>query len=62
MKLSLDVADMCCWVLRTLIFNVADVEFQYYGHVILGLCGGGWGGELLMLDVACTTSRNMVAT
>jgi hypothetical protein len=26
--LSLDVADMCCWVLRTLNFNVADVEFQ----------------------------------
>jgi hypothetical protein len=34
--LSIDVTDMCCWVLQTLNFNVADVEFRCCKHVILG--------------------------
>jgi hypothetical protein len=35
--LSVDVADMCCWVLQILFFNVADVAFQCCGHVVLGV-------------------------
>jgi hypothetical protein len=34
--LSLDVADTCCCMLQTLNFNVADVEFRYCRHVMLG--------------------------
>jgi hypothetical protein len=45
-------------VLQTLNFNVRDVEFRCYIHMMLVLCGGG----LLMLDVACNTGYNMVAT
>jgi hypothetical protein len=37
-----------------------DVGFQCYIHMML--CRGGGGGELLMLDVARNTGRNMVAT
>jgi hypothetical protein len=64
--LSLDAADMCCWVLRTLIFNVADVEFQCYRHVILGFVWSRTGRRAP--DVGCCTqhesqhSHNMVAT
>jgi hypothetical protein len=32
--LSLDVADTCGWVLQTLNFNVADVEFRCCKHVM----------------------------
>jgi hypothetical protein len=48
-----------CWVLQTLNFNVTDVEFRCYKHMMLVLYRGG---GLLMLDVARNTSRNMVAT
>jgi hypothetical protein len=50
--LSLDVADRSCWVLQTLSFNVADVEFQCYRHVMFG-CRGGEGA----LDVGCCTQH-----
>jgi hypothetical protein len=50
--LSLDVADRYCWVLQTLSFNVADVEFQCYRHVMFEE-----EGERLMLDVARNMSR-----
>jgi hypothetical protein len=59
--LSLDVADMWCWVLQILNFNVADVEFWCCRHVMLGFVSRKTGGELLMLDVARNTGRNMVA-
>jgi hypothetical protein len=59
--LSLDVADMCCWVLQTLIFNVADVEFRCCRHVVLGVVLRRGKGKLLMLDVARYTGRNMAA-
>jgi hypothetical protein len=39
--MCLDVADMCCWVLQILNFNVADVEFQCCRYVMLGSCRGG---------------------
>jgi hypothetical protein len=56
--LSLDVADTCCWVLQTLIFNVADVDFRCCRHVMLGFVSRKTGGELLMLDdVRCYTQR-----
>jgi hypothetical protein len=44
-----------CWVLQTLNFNVTDVEFQCYRHMMLVLYRGGGGGGLLMLDVARNT-------
>jgi hypothetical protein len=59
--LSLDVADMCCWVLQTLIFNVADVEFRCCRHVVLGVVLRRGEGKLLILDVARNTGRNMAA-
>jgi hypothetical protein len=39
--LSLDVADRCCWVLQTLSFNVADVEFQCCRYAMLGVVSKG---------------------
>jgi hypothetical protein len=48
-------------VLQTLNFNVVGVDFRCCGLVMLGLCRGGGGRGLLMLDVARNTSRNMVA-
>jgi hypothetical protein len=51
----------CCWALQTLNFNVADVEFRCCRLVMLGLCRGGGGRGLLMLDVARNTSRSVVA-
>jgi hypothetical protein len=67
--LSLDVADMCCWVLQTLNFNVASVEFRCCRHMMLCFVSRRMGGGLLMFDVARNTvatwsqySRNMVAT
>jgi hypothetical protein len=59
--LSLDVADMCCWVLHTLIFNVADIEFRCCRHVVLGVVLRRGEGKLLMLDVARNTGRNIAA-
>jgi hypothetical protein len=50
--LSLDVADMCCWVLQTLFFNVLDVAFQCCRHVVLGVVLSRREKRLLMLDVA----------
>jgi hypothetical protein len=47
---SFDVADACCWVLQTLNFNVADVEFHCCRHVMFG-CRGGGGAP----DVGCCT-------
>jgi hypothetical protein len=35
--LSLDVADMCYWVLQTLILDVADAESRCCRHVVLGV-------------------------
>jgi hypothetical protein len=60
--LSLDDADTWCWVLQILNFNVADVEFRCYRLVMFGFVSKRRGGELLMLDVAHNTNRNMVAT
>jgi hypothetical protein len=57
--LSLDVADMCCWVLQTLFFNVADAAFRCRRHVVLGVVLRKREKRLLMLDVACNTGRNM---
>jgi hypothetical protein len=59
--LSLDVADMCCWVLQTLFLNAADVAFQCCRHVVLGVALRRREKRLLKLDVACNTSCNMVA-
>jgi hypothetical protein len=56
--LSLDVADMCCWVLQTLFFNVADVAFRCCRHVVLGVVSKRKGKRLVMLDVARNTGRN----
>jgi hypothetical protein len=56
--LSLDVADMCCWVLHTLIFNVADIEFRCCRHVVLGVVLRRGEGKLLMLQ----HGWNIVAT
>jgi hypothetical protein len=52
---------LCCWVLQTLIFNVADVKFRCCRLVMLGLYRGGGVRGLLMLDIAHNTGRNMVA-
>jgi hypothetical protein len=49
---SFDVADACCWVLQTLNFNVADVEFHCCRHVMFG-CRGGGGAP----DVGCCTQH-----
>jgi hypothetical protein len=64
--LSLNVPDTCYWVLQTLNFNAADVEFQCCRLVILSFVSKRTEGGLLMLDVACNTvatwsqySRNM---
>jgi hypothetical protein len=59
--LSLDVGDRCYWLLQTLNFNVADVEFQCCRHVMLGFVSRRTGRELLMLDVARNMGLNMVA-
>jgi hypothetical protein len=56
--LNLDVADTCYWVLQTLNFNVADVEFRCCRHVMLEFVSRV---ELIMLDVARITGCNMVA-
>jgi hypothetical protein len=64
--LSLDVADMCCWVLQTLFFNVADVAFRYLQTCGVGCCVEEKGEEAP--DVGCCTQhgsqhdRNIVAT
>jgi hypothetical protein len=47
-----DVAYACCWVLQTLNFNVADIEFRCCRHVMFG-CRGGGGAP----DVARNMSR-----
>jgi hypothetical protein len=47
---SFDVADACYWVLQTLKFNVADVEFRCCIHVRRRR-------KLLMLAVARNMSR-----
>jgi hypothetical protein len=47
---SLDVVDTHCWVLQTLNFNVADVEFRCCRHVMLSLCRGGGRAR----DAGCT--------
>jgi hypothetical protein len=60
-RLSLDVADMYYWVLQTLFFNVADVAFRCYRHVVLGVVLRRREKKLLMLDVARNTGRNMTA-
>jgi hypothetical protein len=56
----------CCWVLQTLKFNVADVEFGCHRHVVLGVVLRRREKRLLMLDVARNTGsqhgRNIVAT
>jgi hypothetical protein len=57
--LSLDAADMCCWVLQTLFFNVADAAFRCCRHVVLGVVLRKREKRLLMLDVARNTGRNM---
>jgi hypothetical protein len=59
--LSLDVADMCCWVLQTLFFNVEDVAFRCCRHVALGVVLRRKEKRLLMLDVARNTGHNMAA-
>jgi hypothetical protein len=51
-----------CLVLQTLNFNVMDVEFRCYWHMMLVLYRGGGGGGLLMLDVARNTGRHIFAT
>jgi hypothetical protein len=66
---SFYVADACCWLLQTLNFNVADVEFRCCRLAMLGFVLRR-RGKLLMLDVACATrvatwsqhSRNTLAT
>jgi hypothetical protein len=47
-----DVADACCWVLQTLNFNVADVEFCCCRHVMFECRGGGRAP-----DVGCCTQH-----
>jgi hypothetical protein len=59
--LSLDVVDMCCWVLQILFFNVADAAFRCCRHVVLGVVLRKREKRLLMLDVARNTGRNMSA-
>jgi hypothetical protein len=64
--LSLDVTDMCCWVLQTLFLNVADVVFRCRRHVVLGVVLRR--REKRAPDVKCCTQhgsqhgRNIVAT
>jgi hypothetical protein len=64
--LSLDVADMCCWVLRILFFIVADIAFRCLQTCGVGVVVEEKGEEAP--DVGCYTqhgsqySRNMVAT
>jgi hypothetical protein len=64
--LSLDVADMCCWVLQTFFFNVADVAFRCLQTCGVGCCIEEKGEEAP--DVGCCTQygsqhgRNIVAT
>jgi hypothetical protein len=59
-------ADMCCWVLQILFFNVADVAFRCCRHVVFGCCVEEKGEEAP--DVGCCTQhesqhdRNTVAT
>jgi hypothetical protein len=60
--LSLDAADICCWLLQTLFFNVADVVFRCCGHLMLGVVSRRREKWLLKLDVARNTGRNMAAT
>jgi hypothetical protein len=56
----------CYWVLQTLNFNIADVEFRCHRHVVLGVMLRRREKRLLMLDVARNTGsqhgRNIVAT
>jgi hypothetical protein len=56
----------CCWVLQTLNFNVADVEFRCRRHVVLGVVLRRREKRLLMLDVARNAGsqhgRNIVST
>jgi hypothetical protein len=59
--LSLDVVDICCWVLQTLFFNVADVVFRCCRHLMLGVVSRRREKRFLMLDVARNTGRNMTA-
>jgi hypothetical protein len=49
-------------MLQTLNFNVADVEIRCLHTCDVGICVEGRGGELLMLDVAHNTGRNIVVT
>jgi hypothetical protein len=58
---SFDVVDAYYWVLPTLNFNVADVEYRCCRHVMLVFVLRRGEGKLLMLDVAHNTGRNMVA-
>jgi hypothetical protein len=64
--LSLDVADICCWVSQTLFFNVADVAFRCLQTCGVGCCVKEKGEEAH--DVGCCTQhgsqhgRNIVAT
>jgi hypothetical protein len=63
--LSVDVADMCCWVLQTLNFNVVEVEFRCCRHVMLRFVSRRRGRRA---HVECCTQprlqhgRNIVAT
>jgi hypothetical protein len=59
--LSVDVVDMCCWVLQTLFFNIADAVFRCCIHVVMGVVLRRSEKRLLMLDVARNTGRNMAA-
>jgi hypothetical protein len=47
-------------MLQTLNFNVTDVDFRYCRHVMLGFVLRMRGGNLVMLDVARNTGRNIV--
>jgi hypothetical protein len=69
------IADIC-WVLcrgggggwllmldvANIKFNVTNVEFRCWRHVMLGFLSRRRGGELMMLDVARNTGRNIIAT
>jgi hypothetical protein len=57
--LSLDIADICCWVLQTLFFNVADVAFRCCRHLMLGVVSRRREKRLMMLDVARNKGRNI---
>jgi hypothetical protein len=58
--LSIDVADTYCWVLQTLNFNVAYIEFRCCRLCDVGFVSSRRGRGLLILDVARNTGRNMV--